>query len=163
MERWRGENPNAGFDLGGGLNSLMDLRFADDILLFAKSASEAIALLDSLLVCFAHVGLQLNATKTVALTNEAQPQPTLRTGNGIVLDILDRDAGHQWLWRILSARGSAEQCKHVQQASKAFFANQWILRDKSVSVRARLHFFESVVTSVACSGAGYRTVHQQDY
>ena len=109
MERWRGENPNAGFDLGGGLNSLMDLRFADDILLFAKSASEAIALLDSLLVCFAHVGLQLNATKTVALTNEAQPQPTLRTGNGIVLDILDRDAGHKWLGCILSARGTTER------------------------------------------------------
>ena len=61
MERWRGENPNAGFDLGGGLNSLMDLRFADDILLFAKSASEAIALLDSLLLCFAHVGFSVES------------------------------------------------------------------------------------------------------
>ena len=127
MERWRRENPNVGFDLGDGLNSLV---VADDILLFAKSASEAIALLDSLLVCFAHVGLQLNATKTVVLTNEAQPPPTLRTGNGIVLDILDRDAGHKWLGCILSARGSTEQRKyvrlHLRQPSKAFFCKSMV-------------------------------------
>ena len=37
-----------GFDLSDGMPHLIDLRFADDILLFARSAMEVRKLLDSL-------------------------------------------------------------------------------------------------------------------
>ena len=36
LGQWRTEIGNAGFDLGDALGNLVDLRFADDILLFAK-------------------------------------------------------------------------------------------------------------------------------
>ena len=50
--------------------SLLDLRFADDILLFAQTAVEAMALLDDLVRKLQNIGLQLNAAKTVVLTSE---------------------------------------------------------------------------------------------
>ena len=65
--------PNVGFDLQDGMDRLVDLRFLDDILLFAKSAAEASAILDGLVHELAAVGLVLNAAKTVVLTTQAQP------------------------------------------------------------------------------------------
>ena len=38
LQKWRTEIGHAGFDLGDNLGNLVDLRFADDILLFADSA-----------------------------------------------------------------------------------------------------------------------------
>ena len=78
MASWRAENPSGGFDLGDGRRALLDLRFADDILLFAKSLSELASLLDSLILSFSRVGLQLKALKTIVLTTEAQPMVALR-------------------------------------------------------------------------------------
>ena len=47
------------------MQCLLDLRFADDILLFARTAAEAMALLDDLVRKLQNIGLQLNAAKTV--------------------------------------------------------------------------------------------------
>ena len=57
-----------GFDLSDGMPYLIDLRFADDIFLFARSALEVGRLLDSLVAELSEVGLLLNADKTVVLT-----------------------------------------------------------------------------------------------
>ena len=48
MSKWRrwAEGCSFGFDLGDGLPPLLDLRFADDILIFARSPHEIMTLLD---------------------------------------------------------------------------------------------------------------------
>ena len=63
MSAWRrnAETKRCGFDLGDKMPSLLDLRFADDILLFARTAAEAMALLDDLVRKLQNIGLQLNA------------------------------------------------------------------------------------------------------
>ena len=73
MRKWRldVENAHYGIDLQDDLPKLLDLRFADDILLLARTAHEALFLLESLLQEFEEVGLLLNGDKTVVLTNEA--------------------------------------------------------------------------------------------
>ena len=43
---WKNASRGAGIDLRDGLPNLMELRFADDILLFANSGPEAAQLLD---------------------------------------------------------------------------------------------------------------------
>ena len=48
MRSWRASVGQVGFDLGDGLPRLLDLRLADDILLFCRSAQEARATVDSL-------------------------------------------------------------------------------------------------------------------
>ena len=70
MSAWRriAETKGCGFDLGDTMPSLLDLCFADGILLFARTAAEAMALLDDLVRKLQNIGLQLNASKTIVLT-----------------------------------------------------------------------------------------------
>ena len=48
MKGWRRDAHLKGFDSGDGQLALLDLRFADDILLFAKSYAETVSLLHDL-------------------------------------------------------------------------------------------------------------------
>lgn len=167
MSRWKQECVACGIDLGDGMEPLVDLRFADDILLFATNLPQLKAMMDRLVAALTEVGLLLNADKTVVLTTEAQPPQNVFTDGGLNLKILDRDSAQKWLGCMLSARGSAGQTLdlsyHLQAASRAFFANRCFLLDKHVSVAARLQFFQSVISSVACFASGHRTVHAHDF
>ena len=81
MSKWRAwaEGCSFGFDLGDGLPPLLDLRFAEDILIFARSSHEIMTLLDKLVQFLGDAGLKLNAEKTVLITTQAQPPPFLTT------------------------------------------------------------------------------------
>ena len=50
----------------------------------------------------------------------------------------------------------------LQAASKAFYANKWLLCDKNVSLKSRIKFFHSVVTSVVRFGAGQRKSYKSE-
>ena len=140
LSAWRrnAETKGCGFDLGDTMPSLLHLRFADDILLFARTAAEAMALLDDLVRKLQNIGLQLNAAKTVVLTSEVQPPSSWRANNGIVLRVLKQEEAHKWLGCMISAAGSRnthlDLQHHIQAASRAFHSNKWILCDKGVSI-----------------------------
>ena len=70
LQQWTTEIGHAGF-LGDNLGNLVDLRFADDIMLFANSGPEVAEILDKFAKAVGKVGLRLNIDKTVILTNEA--------------------------------------------------------------------------------------------
>ena len=91
-----------GIDLHDGGELLLDLRFADDILVFATSSQQAAYLFDELVVASADVGLILNANKTKLLTTQAQPPKTVTTPRGVSVAVVDRDGCHKWLGCILS-------------------------------------------------------------
>ena len=124
MRKWRHAAGQAGIDLMDGGPNLLDLRFADDIIICARSRHELGQLVDSLTIHLEQVGLLLNADKTVVLTNEAQPPPILATDGGLKLAILQRNVGQKWLGCMLAAEGSQSQRidleYHLQQASKVF-------------------------------------------
>ena len=166
MKNWRRDASLKGFDLGDGEPALLDLRFADDILLFAKSYVEAVSLLHDLVTALSQVGLILNATKTVVLTNEAQPPQHLQLPSGERIAILEHNSGQKWLSCILTAQSSklhhVDVKHHLQQASKAFFANRWILTDHQISIATRLKYFDKVVGTVACFAAGHRALYKND-
>ena len=67
MRKWRMKVGDLGFDLSDGMPPLIDLRFAEDILLFARSAMEVRKLLDSLVAELSKVGLLLNADSLLLL------------------------------------------------------------------------------------------------
>ena len=73
MEKWRTKVGDLGLDLDDTWMPLVDLRYADDILLFGTSDIEVCQLLDMLMQELPEVGLILNASKTVALTTMSQP------------------------------------------------------------------------------------------
>ena len=56
MKSWRRDASLKGFDLGDGQPALLDLRFADDIILFAKSSAESVSLLHDLVTALSQVG-----------------------------------------------------------------------------------------------------------
>ena len=168
MSKWRrwAEGCSFGFDLGDGLPPLLDLRFADDILIFANSPHEIITLLDKLVHFLGDAGLKLNADKTVLITTQAQPPPFLIISRGGVIKVKHKESGHKWLGCMLSAAGSKNASLdidyHLQSASRAFFANKWILLSRNVSIRNTLKFFDAIVTPIACFGAGPRCIHSAD-
>ena len=94
LQVWRNRVHDSGFDLGDNMPNLIDLRYADDILLFATSAAEAVDVLDKLVFELANVGLILNESKLVVLTTEAQPLPCIRSAAGITLNVISRDSAH---------------------------------------------------------------------
>ena len=156
-----------GIDLEDGGEPLLDLRFADDILVFATSSQQAAYLLDELVVALADVGLILNEDKTKLLTTQTQPPKPITTPRGVNVAVVDRDGCHKWLGCIFvwnnkgSHRPDLEY--HFQSASRAFFANRNIFCNKAVSLRKRLHFFwDKIVTPVACFAAGHRKIYKTD-
>ncbi len=168
MQKWRQrvENLTCGIDLEDGDSKLLDLRFADDLLLFARTKCEAIFMLETLMEELACVGLCLNAGKTVVLTNEAQPPNCLTLTNHETIVVKGNDVGHKWLGCILSAgaegRSTLDIAYHLQAASRAFFANKQILCDKKVRLAVRLRFFDRVITPVALFACGHRTIRMGD-
>ena len=161
---------DGGLDFGDGGIPLLDLRFADDILLFATSSVEAARMVDALVTCLKEVGLALNASKTKILTTQTQISKTVTTQNGLEMEILDATAAHKWLGCLLSALNAgnrkADLDFRLQATSKAFYANNWILLcDKNVSLNSRysrIIFFDSVVTSVVRFGAGQRKLYKSE-
>ena len=62
---------------------------------------------------------------------------------------------------MLTARGTAGQDVdmeyHLQQATKAFWANKRILLDRGARLGDRLKYFDVCVSGVACFASGHRT------
>ena len=77
--------------------------------------------------------------------------------------MLEQTKTHKWLGCLLSTlnMGNRQQDMNyrLQNASRAFQANKWILCDKNVSIALRLKFFDAMVTSVVCFAAGHRKVY----
>ena len=166
MRKWRLKVGDLGFDLWDGMPHLIDLRFADDILLFARSALEVGKLWDSLVAELSEVDLLCNADNTVVLTSQSQPPSTITTEHGIRLKVRQATS-HRNGWVACQLRMEDRNKKnldlqyHLQQAAKAYHANKWILEDRRVPISQRLRYFDSVVSSAACFAGGHRTIYQE--
>ena len=166
MANWRDEMEHLGLDLRDGGRSLLDLRFADDILIFGTDYHVIGVLLDKLVENLAAVGLQLNAQKTKVLTTQAQPPSQLQTPNGLTISVPDGESSHKWLGCMLTTSTVQTttcdvECR-LQAAAKAFNANRWILCDPKVSIAQKIEYFDRVVSPIACFAAGHRTVYRND-
>ena len=84
---------------------------------------------------------------------------------GPSFQIIQPEEGHKWLRCMLKARGSAGQDVdteyHLQQATKASWANKNILLDRGAGLGDRLKYFDACVSSVACFASGHRTIHKK--
>ena len=141
MKDWRAwaEGNGWGIDFHDGYPPLLDLRFADDILIFSGTAEGAALLLDALITILDNTGLKLNASMTVIWTTEAQPPDHITTPAGHTIVVKDTFGTHKWLGCMLSALGSgnvdADITYHLQAAARAFHSNKWIFLDKNASCR----------------------------
>ena len=127
------------------MRTLLDLRFADDILLLAKTFDETIFLLDELVACFAEVGLQFNVGKTKILTTQSQSPSEVPLRKGKVIDVLDHGSPHTWLECLLctanTGNHTSDLAHYLQAASSAFYAYRLFLIKNNVARRDHCKFF----------------------
>ena len=161
MRKWRHAVGQAGIDLmDGGPN--LHLGFAGDILVVARSRHELGQLIGSVIIQLEQVSLLLNAEKAVVLINETQTPPCLAMDSGLKLTILQRNIGQKWLGCMSKAAGT--QLQHIKleyhySEPQHFYANLWILLDRSVSISERLKYFNAMVSSVACFHNTHRAIY----
>ena len=80
MRKWKAKLLHHGVQLGHG-NRLTNIRYADDLMLFATSSEDLIYMLETLIPELAACGLQLNSAKTKILTTYHPPlDPGIRGG-----------------------------------------------------------------------------------
>ena len=120
----RAKNNRTGDDLGLVAEVLKhapeDLRFADDLLVFATGRDDTIRLLEELVTSLGQFGLTLNTPKTKILTTQAQPGSSLQTSGGVTVEVLDSRCAHAWLGCMFQAaqggNPSADLQHHLQAA-----------------------------------------------
>ena len=70
FDSWKSKLNTEGWKLDASDSYLINLRFADDILILARCKSDLCSMLDKLLIEFQRIGLEVNRSKTKILTNE---------------------------------------------------------------------------------------------
>ena len=76
FREWQSKLTEHGFLLSPDTTRLTNVRYADDVMLFAKTAEELIQIVELLIEAFGKVGLELNAVKSTNLTNDCQLDPS---------------------------------------------------------------------------------------
>ena len=147
-----------GFILGD--TTLSDLRFADDLLIFANSLDDLATMLDLLIAHLGEAGLKLNANKTNILSTITLQDQYVTLQSGIRIDILTRDEAHRWLGRQLCfGRGKTYQLETSSRsiaAIRAFNAKRSILCNQQIPLSARLRYFDALISQVFLFGSSCR-------
>ena len=85
----------------------------------------------------------------------------------VAVTVLDRNPGQKWLGCMLimlTAAGSMKQgvdlLYDIEQGTKCFHSNRWILQNRKSSMLSRLKYLDSVVSSMVCFSSGPRTMYK---
>ena len=139
---------------------LSNLRFADDVLLFASNPSDIGKMLDDLGKEASKFGLKIHMGKTVVLSNRLANRPeVVKCGNAHV-KVASPEATEKYLGRKVSITDfhQVEFENRMASAWGAFFKFKASLCNRHVSLKHRLKLFESCVTPCALYASGTWTV-----
>ena len=134
-------------DSGG--TRFTNTRYADDVMLFAKSMEEATEMVELLIHEFAKFGLELNTSKTKIITNEVVSYEYVDIA-GSMVEVLGPNSEHKFLGRYLSGNLDNRVHIEVQYRIKAgwmkFGHYSKTLCNKNISIKLRMKLFDSVVS-----------------
>jgi hypothetical protein len=146
-----------GVEIEVGCRNLTDLRFADDVVLFAQQRADIEKMLQHLSVYAAEFGLEINFDKTKILTWDSlvKGRQIVRVGEHNVT-ILTEMQSEKYLGRKLTLHMTHETELDNRLAAgwAAFHGHKGELCNKFYKIKDRLKLFQSVVTPVvlyACS------------
>ena len=151
MREWNAGAVDDGIFVSGA-GPLTNIRFADDLLLFAKSSEEAVAMLNRLIITLRSFGLELNAKKTKFLSTTVQANDTetvwIDTVGGPV-ELIAAGRSHKYLGRTWSGnlrdRGQAAVDHRISCSWAKFNEYEASLTDKMVTIKLRLKLFSMTV------------------
>ena len=152
-----------GIDVGG-LEKLTNVRYADDIVLYARSASEASTILLILKDELRRCGLALNATKTKVVTSEQGAAQSLSVDSEEIPVMTNADT-HKYLGKCfsgdLSQRASFNLNYRLQCAWGKFHLSSNVFMNRAVSLKLRLRMFDAVVSPTATYSLASTALTQQ--
>jgi hypothetical protein len=140
---------------------LSNLRFADDVLLFAHSKQDLAKMIAHLQSEAGKYGLKLNLGKTKILTNTPGAlRPTSLEIGGISVQVLQDGEGERYLGRklCLDSYHSIEISNRIAAGWAAFHKNKVALCNKSCRLAHRLRAFEAIVSPTVMYGASSWTM-----
>eukprot|EP00973_Karenia_brevis_P068061 9468811-Karenia_brevis.AAC.1 len=154
--RWKIQK--RGINIDGA--SLTNLRFADDVLLTARSLAELRAMIGDLIEVAASVGLQIHPDKTKVLTNINKHRPSKVEVSGKQIAVITSDGTAKYLGRLIGLQNMTdiEVDNRLKLAWKRFHAQTTVLANKAYSLNQRLKLFDSTVTPVLLYGSVAWTV-----
>ena len=124
MAKWKRRILSCGIIVGDLDERLTNSRYADYILIYAKTVDEAVLMMEILIEQLSHIGLTLNAAKTTIL-HTWMPDPghdmSFVDIAGDIVEILDVDALHTYLSKLLSLS------KHISCALSGARASGFVI------------------------------------
>ena len=155
MRKWKAKLFHHGVQLGHG-NRLTNIRYADDLMLFATSSKDLIYMLETLIPELAACGLQLNSAKTKILTTSPLNTSEFVDVCGEMVQVIHAESVHKYLGRNLTAnflaRRDIEFAHRLQVAWNKFQKYKHVLLNKHISLVLRLKFFDAVVSPAMLFG-----------
>ena len=125
---WKAHGHGLGIVSQANHGPLVDVRFADDILMFAFSVEQSMDMLRPLVGALQNVGHVLNVSKTKLLTTHAQPPEYAWLDLQTIIGGIR--TSHKWLGcclclcLCLSRDQDADMEFHLSAAARAFWANK---------------------------------------
>ena len=155
IRMWKARLIDHGIDIGSTAN-LTNVRFADDLMIYAKSWRELVIMLESLEADLASVGLSLNAAKTRIFTTAISPEVAYIDVGGEMIQVLGDGETHMYLGRKicgdLRRQSRTELAHRISAAWGKFNKLRFIFVNKHLSIKGRLKLFNAVVTPTALFG-----------
>ena len=152
FDLWRASLTHEEIFIAHGRSRLTNIRYADDILLYAKSLDELVSMIEELLHQMKKIDLSLNDKKTKVLRcfpSDEDSSINVIEIFGELIKILDEEDSHRYLGRQLcispSGRVNIEVNNRIRAASGAFRKHTCVLLDHNISLRLRLKMFTASI------------------
>ena len=144
-----------GINING--RKLSNLRFADDIVLFASSARELQGMIDDLNTQSKSVGLTMNSTKTKVMTNTQEI--TIQV-DGTDLQYISE---YVYLGQLVAFKQNMDKeiKRRIASAWKAFWGLKFILLDKAINRRLKFETLETCILPVLLYGCQTWTLSEK--
>ena len=168
---WKHRLRNHGIKLDNGDEErLTNVRFADDLIIYAKSMPELVDALDILAEELQNVGLDLNAKKSKLFTTDRQvsgsEKPIHVEAAGEMIEVARAKETHKYLGASLPGdlrfRGKANLAHRLKCAWSKFHLFYASPTNKHVNIKLRLRLFDTVVTPAVLYGLTAFPLTQHD-
>ena len=155
MRKWKLRIQHCGLHCGQN-ELLTNVRYADDLMLYARSHTDLATMMECLAEKLAAVGLNLNTSKTQILTTEGLKGPMFLSIGGDRIEVLHGEQIHKYLGKKLPGDLRKRAMVDIQHRSQIawmkFNEHKDTLLNRHVSLRLRLKLFDSVMTPTIVFG-----------
>ena len=157
FRKWKRRIGEAGWRIRMNFERLTNTRYADDILVYAKSLEELMMMMEMLGEELAAIGLSMHETKTKILTTSTNPQFQWVEIRGMMIEILQRDHCHKYLGRLLNMDPTKRINFELQNRKRMCWAKfhqhrRWLV-NMDVPVGLRLRLFDAICSPTILYGS----------